>query len=278
MVLPNFIGIGASRSGSTWIDKRVRTHPDIYMPTRRKEIHFFDSYYDRGLEWYQGFFPKEKHAARFEAIGEFSPGYLSHPNTAERIHSDLNTCKFISIHRNPIDRAYSQWKLRVQKRGEKRSFEEYMGAEEEPFELGLYGKHLRKYFNLFPKERFLILVFERAIKCPKLTLETIGKFLGVNPSLFDIEKASQKLNASFLPRFKRGYHVAFKFKQLLRSNNMDVIVNFGKRLGAEHVFGRESKKFPTIDEITHNKLYVRFESDIHLFEELSGYELYEWRR
>jgi hypothetical protein len=41
-MLPNFLVIGAARSGTTWISKNLELHPEIYIP-RKKELHFFDS-------------------------------------------------------------------------------------------------------------------------------------------------------------------------------------------------------------------------------------------
>lgn len=37
---PNFIGIGAQKSGTTWLHRNLQAHPQIHMP--RKEIHYFD--------------------------------------------------------------------------------------------------------------------------------------------------------------------------------------------------------------------------------------------
>lgn len=41
--VPDFIVIGAARSGTTWIDRQLRAQPFIWMPPK-KEIHFFDRY------------------------------------------------------------------------------------------------------------------------------------------------------------------------------------------------------------------------------------------
>ena len=67
-VLPNFVVIGAMRSGSTSLYKYLQAHPDVYMP--RKEIHFFDRKWDRGLSWYLTRF--EGHAGQ-TAVGEATP-------------------------------------------------------------------------------------------------------------------------------------------------------------------------------------------------------------
>jgi hypothetical protein len=39
--VPNFLGIGASRSGTTWLYANLRRHPDIWLPPI-KELHYFD--------------------------------------------------------------------------------------------------------------------------------------------------------------------------------------------------------------------------------------------
>ncbi|KHD06382.2 hypothetical protein PN36_04370 [Candidatus Thiomargarita nelsonii] len=40
-IIPDFLGIGANRSGSTWLWRNLKEHPDIWMPPK-KEIHYFD--------------------------------------------------------------------------------------------------------------------------------------------------------------------------------------------------------------------------------------------
>ena len=57
MTLPTFLGIGAPRAGTTWLNTLLSSHPDVYMPTRREEVRFFDRDYDFGLGWYESFFP-----------------------------------------------------------------------------------------------------------------------------------------------------------------------------------------------------------------------------
>jgi hypothetical protein len=42
MMGPNFLGIGAPRSGSAWLHTMLSNHPDIWLPPI-KEVHYFDS-------------------------------------------------------------------------------------------------------------------------------------------------------------------------------------------------------------------------------------------
>jgi hypothetical protein len=60
MSLTNFICVGAQRSGTTWLAGKMRSHHEILLPENKKEVHFFDRHYSRGLEWYKNFFPKKR--------------------------------------------------------------------------------------------------------------------------------------------------------------------------------------------------------------------------
>jgi hypothetical protein len=40
-MLPQFFVIGAQKSGTTWLDRNLRVHPEIWLPPE-KEIHYFD--------------------------------------------------------------------------------------------------------------------------------------------------------------------------------------------------------------------------------------------
>jgi len=44
MTLPTFLGIGVLRGGTTWLHELLASHPNIFVPTRRKEIFYFDLY------------------------------------------------------------------------------------------------------------------------------------------------------------------------------------------------------------------------------------------
>ncbi|MGK7895653.1 MAG: sulfotransferase, partial [Xenococcus sp. (in: cyanobacteria)] len=57
-MFPNFICIGAERSGSTWLYKNLKKHPEIWLPPV-KEIHYFDEKEKLGsVNIWQRFFDK----------------------------------------------------------------------------------------------------------------------------------------------------------------------------------------------------------------------------
>ena len=63
--LPDFLGIGAQKAGTTWLAANLRRHPDVFIP-ERKELHFFDNKWDRPLREYARHFegPRARSRAR----------------------------------------------------------------------------------------------------------------------------------------------------------------------------------------------------------------------
>ena len=123
--LPEFLVIGAQRSGTTSLYSDLAKHPQI-VPAIGKELQYFTLFHRRSLSWYSGHFPRhEKDQMSFEA----SPYYLFHPYVPERVQAVLPTVKCIVLLRNPIDRAHSHY-LHTQRLGhEPLSFEEALTCE-----------------------------------------------------------------------------------------------------------------------------------------------------
>ncbi len=109
-VLPNFVIIGAPRSGTTSLSAYLGTHPQVFM-SREKELHFFDRRFHRGIEWYARQFARAKGKI---GIGEATPRYMYGAEAIARMYELLPETKLIAILRNPVDRAYSHyWHFRA---------------------------------------------------------------------------------------------------------------------------------------------------------------------
>src|SRR5687767_9665111 len=105
---PNFVGVGAQKCATTWLSVCLRRHPEVFMSVP-KEIRFFDAdeNWAKGVDWYLDHF---NNSQNYKARGEFSPSYLSHPVSAERIKSVLGTVKILVSLRNPATRFISHYK------------------------------------------------------------------------------------------------------------------------------------------------------------------------
>jgi hypothetical protein len=273
---PEFLVIGAQRAGTTWLDQRLRAHPDIYLPGRRKELHYFDRYYERGAEWYESFFPNGQAAARYRRIGEITPKYLYDPAVPARIRNDLPGCRMIAILRNPVDRAYSQYALAVRDDGEQRPFLEYASANPDVLQRGYYGRQLRRYHDHFAPGQLLVLIFEEVMAAPEEALRKVASFLDVDAAPFQAVSTSERVNASYRPRYTRVRAAAQRVGEFLRERDLDWFVNVAKELGIPHMFGNAGS-LPPLSPETRRRLASEFEDDVASLETLLGRDLPAWK-
>lgn len=118
---PDFIIVGAMKSGTTTLKDNLNKHQNVYIP--QHETHFFDQYYSKGPSYYDSVL----HGPFFvgqHLVGDKTPHYMMSPSAPERIARYSPGAKLIFLLRNPIDRAFSHWKLSVLFKKETRSFED----------------------------------------------------------------------------------------------------------------------------------------------------------
>lgn len=200
--LPDFVVIGAQRSGTTSLFDYFLNHPQV-RPALKKELHFYDLHHERGVGWYRASFPRRRQLSNGRITGEATPNYLVHPLAPERLHAVTPNAKLIALLRNPTDRAHSAWGLRTMEGAETLSFEEALERElarsdvdvaemEDPKEVGqhlrflylsksLYAEQLERWYALFPREQLLIIKSEDLFEHPDAPLREIATFLGIAP-------------------------------------------------------------------------------------------------
>ena len=139
---PDFLLVGAARAGTTAIDRYLRQHPEIFLP-RVKEPCFFafagmTTEYKRGKfsfavtdsESYEKLFKDRKPN---QLAGDLSTPYLFlYKQTLENIqryHPDPKRLRIVILLRQPVDRAYSQYRWRLRDGREELSFAEAVAAE-----------------------------------------------------------------------------------------------------------------------------------------------------
>lgn len=219
-IMPDFLIIGMQKSGSSALYDYIIRHPDIY-PALRKETHFFEL--EMGKRSYRSYFPTyfkkfliSKIQRKEFRTGEATPNYTFFPFCAKKIYKKIPKAKFIVILRNPVDRAYSQYQMKVRKHQENLSFEEGIEHEKERLQRkegvsdieyynsdnfnqyaylsrGLYAEQLKIWFKLFPKDQFFLVSTEELennepdilnkifdfLDLPKFTLKEVEKvFVG----------------------------------------------------------------------------------------------------
>ncbi len=186
---PDFFVIGTQKGGTTSLHAYLNEHPQIHLP-KSKELHFFDLYFSRGVEYYlKRFLPKKN---GLPITGDITPRYLPHPQAAERAFTYFPDAKIILLLRNPVDRAFSRYKFDIAFKNTTKTFEEYIAYEMKEMKLnrsnfdfclerGFYAKQLKNWLQYYPKEQFLILISEDFFKNTQACMDRIYEFLGVLP-------------------------------------------------------------------------------------------------
>jgi len=205
-VLPDFIIIGSMKCGTTSLYYDICEHP-CTIAAAYDEIGFFDSNFHLGLNWYRSMFPRKKQiedVRRKEGTaitGEDTPFYFWNPTAAKRIKKLLPNIKLISILRNPIDRAYSEYQDWSSRESNPPSFETVIENEinlqmeyprlitEGNFEVfnqknsyllkGVYVDQLKIWAGLFPKEQIFTLSTENLNSDPTAALESVFQYLNL---------------------------------------------------------------------------------------------------
>lgn len=282
MTLPNFLGIGAMRSGTSWLHVQLRGHKQVYM-SEQKELHFFNDFYDQGIGWYSKHFPSETEAAKYRAIGEITPTYMADPEVPVRIHRHIPHVRLIVMLRNPVDRAYSEYTKALRDSSFSGTFEAFAAQRERALVRGYYTEQLERCFRLFSREQFLVLVFEDAVSDHHATARSLGTFLDIDPDGFDLERMKQAVNPSYLPRFPRLYASAIRLRRFLVGRDLGWAPVIAGRIGliqaARRVFrfrGPRSE-LPEIEEATRRRLTSLYSGEIRDLEALLGRDLSVWR-
>lgn len=184
--LPNFVIIGAMRSGSTSLYRYLKDHPHVFMP--RKEIQFFDRYWERGLDWYSDLF--DAHQGQ-PAVGEASPNYLASPVALERMRSVIPEARLLAILRDPADRAYSHYWMEHSRGRDPRTFEEAIAEELEHgapdtqpprdyLRRSRYLPQLEQVCEHFDRSALQVVLLDDLQDDPTTTYVEVCRFLGID--------------------------------------------------------------------------------------------------
>ena len=136
-MLPEFLIIGAQKSGTTSLYNYLTQHPMVGTAFE-KEVRYFNNHFDKGLNWYKAHFPLRIRSSQF-MTGEGEPSYLPHPVAPQRVYELVPQVKLIVMLRNPVDRAFSHYQHRFIRDREPRSFEEVCATDKDTLRNGWDG-------------------------------------------------------------------------------------------------------------------------------------------
>jgi hypothetical protein len=174
--LPDFIAIGPPRTGTTWLHGVL--YHRTWLPRAVKETHFFDRYYDKGLQWYLDCFRAD---ADGRPVGEITPAYFASPVVRDRAARCLPQCKIICTLRDPVARAYSHYR-KLQTVGMTRGgFADEVMNNGEIREASRYAFHLRAWRELFGERNVRAFLYDDLEANAQGYADAICRFIGVAP-------------------------------------------------------------------------------------------------
>jgi hypothetical protein len=256
MTLPAFLGIGALKAGTTSIHALLDRHPQIALPRDRKELMFFDRYWERGLPWYEAQFA---HAAG-RIAGEISPNYVFDPACPARIAQVVPDVRLFLILRDPVDRAWSQYIHFRREQGYEQSFEAFLAEHPNAIERGMYAAQIRRYLDWFPADALLTIRLEDLSADPQPVVRALLRHIGADPMA--PMPAPERQNPGALPAAGRLWSAGRRVARWLYDHDLAGVVDLAKRAGVRDLLlRRRAAAPPSMSPATRARLEAHYAED-----------------
>ena len=292
--IPNFMIIGAAKSGTTTLFDLLKQHPQVYLPYRKEPMFFsHDDNFINGFSWYLRTYFKK--ADIFKARGEATPHYLYWSvKTAPRIKDAFGdrNIKFLIILRDPVQRAYSWYLNMLQEGMEDLSFMNALQSEQDRikdnwaelyrtgsmafgyFRGGAYASLLRPFLDLFPINAFHFLKVDDLVSQFDLTIRTLFNFLDLDPN---VTIKLIKSNPASMPQSRR-LHTLFHQRSKLKEIAKPFIPEDIRYRIKEWAIQSNLKPLSTskLDIQVENELRLRFKPEVMELESIIRQDLSAW--
>ncbi len=295
---PNFLIVGAARSGTTSLYNYLKQHPDIYMPKHKEPLFMTSEIYanlserdprrhlndDAKVYTYEDYLCLFADAMNEKMLGEASATYLYYYESAiPKIKYYLDDPKIIIMLRDPVARAYSSYGNIVRDGAESCSFDEFLEQEETrkrenwdilnmPVSNGLYFAQVKAYLDNFTDVR--VIIFDDFKKDTFTVTRETYAFLGVDSQFTpDVHEA---FNQSVRSKYKLIEYLLNKDNPLKRAVR-PMLQRLVSRRTTEKI-GRRLRE-GTSDQMNPNtKAFLKqvFHDDILRLQDLLSRDLSAW--
>lgn len=293
--LPNFIILGAQKSGTTALFYALSKHPEVFTSPVKEPRFFVDeakaladaagpgdgeTKMMASLEDYEALFA----GAGSEVVrGEASPAYLYDADAPRKIAALIPDAKLIAILRNPVERAYSNFLYLVREGREPlHDFGAALDAEAERRaggwstnwfyrDKGFYGAQLERYLEHFPPQQLHCILYEDYNENPEATVKEVYRYLGVDDGFS--QDLSIRLNVSGLPKSKGLQAVSNRSRRLKWL--IEPLVPDRVRRGLLKAQNRNLSRPPLPPQVR-ARLVEEYREDIERVRGLTGLDLTGW--
>ena len=193
----DFLCIGAPKAGTTSLFHYLRGQQGVFMPAIKEAPYFCDD--DRFAGGWAAFWNEYlQGAADDDLVGKVTPQYMGDLRVARRIEAEMPDVRLFCILRNPIDRAFSDYRMRRRVGKEERTFDEvvesqsraeelrraraYRNGRDRPTDAYLarseYGRLLEEFRTRIGEGRMLVLFSEHLKRDPDTEVRRVLRHIG----------------------------------------------------------------------------------------------------
>jgi LPS sulfotransferase NodH len=272
--LPSFFIVGPPRTGTSWLHEVLRSHAVLPFPT--KETRFFDTHFDRGLEWYLAHYPAGRNGS---PIGEIAPTYFASGEARSRIAQIVPQARVVCIFREPLERLLSLYRVKRAYGLIPWSFEQAFRQDSEFIETSRYSVNLKAWQQTFGGQG-LATVYDDLRDDPQMYLDQVVDFIGV-PRFRLTHAQKSSVHASEKLTHPRNYNRtrnASRMADWLKAQRMDRLVAAVRNSPLRRLFLGGGRPFAEPSAELVLQLREFFLPEIETMESLLNRDLSAWKR
>lgn len=283
---PQLYLIGTQKGGTSYLASLIAQHPDVCL-AEPKEPQFYTAHWEKGLDWYRGRFANPDAPLLLDASTSYTAAPVPSidppearaqsrlagvPEKVARIAPDA---RFVYLLREPVKRTWSSYWHTVRVGEETLPIREALESKTYYLRMGRYYEQLELWYEHFPRDRFLVLLFEDLVADPKTVANRALGFAGLSELDEFVLESGRNRTFTYTPAFARL--VRFIKRAGGRSDRIIKAVKpFVPRRLLERVASRVTKKVPELSPQDAEWLRAYFrEPNLRLVEEL-GLDLTPW--
>jgi hypothetical protein len=217
LTLPNTIGVGFGRSGTTYVSHVLSEHPEVCFSSR-KETHFFSRHYQPDLSAYTRYFSHCRGRGA-KVVAEWSVHYILNEDALLRIRDVLsNQAKLLVIYRDPVDSLRSALRFRIArgKADESLSARDLIECNWDLVENKFFDLHLERLFRIFPRQDIYIMHFEDMVQDPEGFFRALYCFLRIQ--YVPVHESISQMNVTRVIKSSAIQGLLYRFLRLMHDN------------------------------------------------------------